>query len=199
MKNLKKYCFVVLLFLISNKKIIALEQVNFNSSNNVVSYIKISNNIENSKTTIFPFVHIVDDNSVLEKVSTIYSKNPTINKVLELSVSKIGIPYSQTYRESGSYYDCSSFVRKMYQEVTGVYIGLNTYEIAEKLRNYEISFNDLEVGDLLWQQGHIAMYFGDELIIHSSGSINGVGVESMYRKGLNFTKAFRVIDYIEDN
>lgn len=162
----------------------------------MVSYINVSNSIEQSNTTIIPFVQIIDDKNILEKVTTIYSKNPTINKVIELSVTKIGIPYSQPYRELKNYYDCSSFVRRMYQEVSGVYIGLNTYEIATNLRNYEISFDDLQIGDLLWQNGHIAMYYGDGLVIHSSGSINGVGIESMHRKGLHFSKAFRVIDYI---
>ena len=185
-----------LCFIINNEKAIALEQENLENVGNMVSYINVSNSIEQSKTTILPFVQIIDDENILEKVTTIYSKNPTINRVIELSVTKIGVPYSQLYRELENYYDCSSFVRRMYQEVSGVYIGLNTYEIANNLRNYEVSFSDLQIGDLLWQKGHIAMYYGDGLVIHSSSSINGVGIESMHRKGLNFSKAFRVIDYI---
>lgn len=169
---------------------------------NIVNYMNIATNINkgDSKTTIIPYKKVITDGKNLDTATTIYTKNLTVNKVIELALTKVGCRYSQPLRESKDIYDCSSFVRRMYQQITGVYIGLNTDEISSNLWKYQIKFDELEPGDLLWKKGHIAMYLGgpNKNILHAAGVNYGVIIEGMYSRDIGFTNAFRPIDYINN-
>ena len=169
------------------------------SVNDFIDFININSSIEVSESTIVPYHQIVEEGNKLEVVSTIYSRDSWVNEVIELGMTKIGCEYSQAQREHPKKYDCSSFVRRMYEEVTGVYIGGTSSNIANNLKKYEISFDELQPGDLMWLEGHIAMYIGEGEIIHSTSAKgkNGVCVEPAFGR-IKFTKAFRAIDYIRD-
>ena len=80
--------------------------------------------------------------------------------------------------------------------MTGVYIGGTSSNIANNLGQYEIAFDELHPGDLMWLYGHIAMYVGNGQIIHASSS-RGVRFEKAFGV-INFTNAYRPIDYIRD-
>ena len=160
----------------------------------IIEYTELSNSIS-SDSTIIPYKQIYETtDGNLDIASTIYSKDSWINEVIELALSKEGCEYNQDRREAEDIYDCSSFVRRMYMEVTGVYIGNTTDDIHRVLYDFEVPKDSLEVGDLLWVQGHIAMYIGNNQIIHAKGTQYGVIIEDLNIN--NFTKAFRPIDYI---
>ncbi len=65
----------------------------------------------------------------------------------------------------------------------------------------EISFEELEKGDMMFFPGHVALYIGDGLYIHSTSSLGGVGYNSfdpnsdIYNDDLrkSFERAGRVI------
>ena len=192
MKTKFKFLFVLLLFfLFSNTDCYANENIN-----DFIDFININSSIEVSKSTIIPYHQIVEKRDKLEVVSTIYSRDSWVDEVIELSITKIGCEYSQAQREHPKKYDCSSFVRRMYEEVTGVYIGSTAGAIVNNLKDYEVSFDELQPGDLMWLYGHIAMYVGDGQIIHASSS-RGVRFEKAFGV-INFTNAYRPIDYIRD-
>lgn len=199
--NIYIYVFKILLILgLFCKPLISYaDELNDNS---IITYMNVSYDINknNSRTTIMPYKKMISDGNNLGAYTTIYTPNLTINKVIELSLTKVGCEYNQNLRESNNIYDCSSFVRRMYQQITGVYIGLNTYEISNNLWKYQVDFNNLEPGDLLWKNGHIAMYLGgpNKNIIHAAGVKYGVIIEGMYSRNIGFTNAFRPINYIND-
>lgn len=99
--------------------------------------------------------------------------------------SKIGKPYSQARRDSGSAYDCSSMVFYSYLS-SGVNLSYGdsttAADIAKGLvaKGQEIAFADLEKGDLVFYSSkkngrfrnitHVAMYIGDGKMIHASSA-----------------------------
>ena len=182
--------FFLLLFLFTIR-------VNASEVNQLLDYINIKQTVS-VENTIIPYKHVEEENSSLEVVSTIKSQPTWVQQVVELALSKVGCTYSQSRRESKDIFDCSSFVRRMYQEVTGVYIGSTTWDISDNLAAYTVSFDDLQPGDLLWHAGHIAMYIGDGKIVHAKGTAYGVVTDNISYGRTPFTKAFRPINYIND-
>lgn len=164
---------------------------------NVLSYLDASLSIESNSSTIIAGKKVICDEMTgeLEEVSTVYSNNLLINKVIAYAMTKEGCEYNQAFRESYNIFDCSSFVRRMYMEYSGVYIGNTSDDIANTLWNYQVPLNKIEPGDLLWHRGHIALYIGNGQIIHAAGRKYGVIVADV---GNSFTNAFRPIDYIKE-
>lgn len=169
---------------------------------NVLSYLDASLSIEENSSTIIAGRKMICDDITgeLEAVSCVYSTNLLVNKVISLALSKEGCQYSQAFREAKDIYDCSSFVRRMYQEYSGVYLGSVCTDIARTLADYEVSLSRLEPGDLLYHPGHIVMYIGDGKVIHASNSKpypqGGVKISNLYYT--RWTNAYRPIDYIKD-
>lgn len=111
--------------------------------------------------------------------------------VLRFAYSKVGYPYSQAYRCSGSYYDCSSLAYYAWN-AAGVDISYGTGGVptaAEGARimeakGYKVSLLDLKPGDLVYYGGrangrymgiyHVAIYVGNGLAIEALNSTYGV-------------------------
>lgn len=163
----------------------------------VLSYLDASLSIESNTSTIIAGKKVICDDitGTLEEVSTVYSTNLLVNKVIAYALTKEGCEYNQAFREAYNIFDCSSFVRRMYMEYSGVYLGNTSEDIANKLWNYQVPMNAIEPGDLLWHRGHIALYIGNGQIIHAAGRRQGVVIANVYG---SFTNAFRPIDYIKE-
>lgn len=164
----------------------------------VLDYLDASLAIEENSSTIIAGKKVICDETTgeLEEVSCVYSTNLLVNKVIAYALTKEGCSYSQNFREAIDIFDCSSFVRRMYEEYSGVYIGCTSGDIAETLNNYQVNMTELEPGDLLWYPGHIVLYIGNGQIIHAANERKGVIISSMYYT--KFTRAFRPIDYIKE-
>lgn len=199
--NLKK-CFVFLAFILTffSMELKALET----NPNEFIDYINVTSSME-IYSTIIPYraiQPIKEEDNKLEVVSVIHSNNPIIDEVIELAITKLDCPYSQERREAENTYDCSSFARRMYEEITGVYIGSTTHDISANLMPYQVSFDELEVGDIMFLKGHMAIYIGYnkdgvQQIIHATGSGDCVKIENLWGR-INWTHAFRTIDYINN-
>lgn len=168
----------------------------------LIKYATVSYSIneKNTSSQLVPERNIVVDRKTgsLSSIDTSYSNNALINRVIELAVSKVGCEYSQARRESEDIFDCSSFVRRMYLQYTGVYIGSTTRDISANLADYEVSLDNLQPGDILYQYGHMGMYIGNDKYVHAAGVKSGVIISS-YSKDSKFTNAFRAINYIKDH
>lgn len=70
--------------------------------------------------------------------------------------------------------DCSGLTSMCYM-LCGVLIYRDA-QIMENFPVHEIAFQDKKPGDLLFFPGHIAMYMGDDLYIHSTGFSGSDGV-----------------------
>lgn len=121
----------------------------------------------------------------------------TGNMVAALASTKVGCAYDQNRRmqEKPDVYDCSSFVWRIYKEVTGgkVLLGGDGAPVAASQAQWcaahgkEISPSNLKPGDLIYYEraeasgrwksvGHVAMYIGNQKMIHAKGKAYGVVV-----------------------
>lgn len=100
--------------------------------------------------------------------------------VISSALAKLGTPYSQAQRDSGSYYDCSSFVYYCYKSagISIVYGGANTAAAEAQYcvsNGRVVAVEELQPGDLLFYSyitngrykniSHVEMYLGNGLII----------------------------------
>lgn len=120
-----------------------------------------------------------------------------IKTVLNFALSKLDYPYSQPYRDSGKYYDCSSLIYYSWLTV-GVnlsYEGANTAAQQAKLCNdlgYTVSYEEMQPGDLIFYSfgyngryknvGHVAMYCGNGMLVDASYSKQKVVYRQVYSK-----------------
>ncbi len=109
--------------------------------------------------------------------------------VVEYALSKIGYPYSQEYRDSGTYYDCSSLACYAWQNagVNIMYEGANTAAAEGKLcydNNYLVNYDEMQPGDLIFYSysnngrfyniTHVAIYVGDGKVVEAANESIGV-------------------------
>ena len=104
-------------------------------------------------------------------------------KVVEYALSKVGYPYSQDYRDSGDYYDCSSLAYYAWQNagVNIMYEGANTAAAEGKYcydNNYLVNYDEMQPGDLIFYSysnngrffniTHVAVYVGDGKVVEAA-------------------------------
>lgn len=97
-------------------------------------------------------------------------------------------------------FDCSGLTYWVYNKITGVNIGYSTIEQKDVLKDYKVSMDELQPGDLIFTTRHVVMYIGKGKIIHSAGRsaypIGGIKINSVqyFKKG----QAYRPINYIQN-
>lgn len=105
------------------------------------------------------------------------------------ALSKVGYPYSQAYRDSGNYFDCSSLVFYAWKEA-GVNISHNgSNTAASEARGLEeagkiVAFEEMQPGDLIfWSYcsngrykniSHVGMYVGNGKVVEAYSESVGV-------------------------
>ena len=97
------------------------------------------------------------------------SFNSAASAAISWARSKVGGCYSQSAR-NGPCYDCSSFVYNAYR-AAGKNIGA-TYTGAYPGNTRQVS--DMQPGDILWTSGHVALYIGNNQVIHAENSRTGI-------------------------
>lgn len=113
----------------------------------------------------------------------------TQRTVCSFALSKVGYPYSQDYRDSGSYYDCSSLAYYAWQSA-GVNIsfgGSNTAAAEAQGLNEAgrtITYADMQPGDLIFYSycnngrymniSHVAIYVGNGKVVEAKSEAYGV-------------------------
>ena len=105
------------------------------------------------------------------------------------ALNKVGYPYSQAYRDSGDYYDCSSLVYYAWlsADVNISYGGSNTAAAeAQGLEEAgcEIFYEELQPGDLIFWSfchngrykniSHVAIYIGNGKVVEAKNESAGV-------------------------
>lgn len=112
-------------------------------------------------------------------------------KVVELAMSRLGHPYSQTYRGKGDYVDCSYLTLWCYRQV-GIILPGTAAEQGRYLveNNLTIAKEDLQPGDLVfWSYKpngrfmnitHVGIYAGDGMVIDASYSKGKVVYRNLF-------------------
>lgn len=113
----------------------------------------------------------------------------TQKKACSYVLSKVGYPYSQVYRDSGDYYDCSSlaYYAWKYAGVDISYNGATT--AASEAQGLEeagkvVAYEELQPGDLIFYSychngrykniSHVAIYVGDGKVVEAKNESAGV-------------------------
>ena len=110
-------------------------------------------------------------------------------KVVAFALSKVGYPYSQAYRDSGNYYDCSSLAYYAWRSagVSIMYEGSNTAASEGKLcydNNLLVNYDEMQPGDLIFYSydrngrfmniTHVASYVGNGKVVEAANTRLGV-------------------------
>lgn len=126
------------------------------------------------------------------------TKTQITKEVVALAKTKVGCKYSQepSKRNGPKTFDTSGLVRYLYKQVTGVDIGLWTGEQEQVLKKYKVSMNNIQAGDLLYSNGHVAIYIGNGEIIHATNPKMGV-VKAKLSKSMKFDRAYRPVNFVK--
>ena len=132
-------------------------------------------------------------NSILSAISAGKARD-----ACDFALHRVGYPYSQDNRDSGSAYDCSSLVYYAWKDA-GIDISYNDANSAaaeaEGLQNagYEITYDDIEPGDLIFYSytangrfmniSHVAMYVGNDCCVEAQDESTGVVYGPVPSKG----------------
>jgi len=118
-------------------------------------------------------------------------------KVVAFVLSKVGYPYSQDYRDTGKYFDCSSLAYYAWKQagVSLLYGGSNTAASEAQMcydNNYLVEYENMEPGDLIFYSyskngrflniSHVAVYVGDGMVVEAANEKNGVVYRSIQGK-----------------
>lgn len=110
-------------------------------------------------------------------------------KVVAFALSKVGYPYSQAYRDSGNYYDCSSLAYYAWRSVgvSIMYEGSNTAASEGKYcydNNLLVNYDEMQPGDLIFYSydrngrfmniTHVAIYAGNGKVVEAANARLGV-------------------------
>ena len=108
------------------------------------------------------------------------------NKASELVVNAmgfLGVPYKRGGNTAETGFDCSGFVRAIYQQTVGLILPRRAEQQAAATQNIEKS--ELKPGDLVFFNtlkrtfSHVGIYVGDGRFIHAPKPGGEVRVESM--------------------
>lgn len=110
-------------------------------------------------------------------------------KAVAFALSKVGYPYSQAYRDSGDYYDCSSLAYYAWRNagVSIMYEGSNTAASEGKYcydNNLLVNYDEMQPGDLIFYSyerngrfmniSHVAIYAGSGKVVEAANTRLGV-------------------------
>ncbi len=111
---------------------------------------------------------------------------------MEYAKKAVGSKYSQPKRFAPGHYDCSSLVMRSFQDV-GLLpkkgYNLTTYTMPTDKHFMEINKNQLQYGDILWKQEHVAFYMGGNKTLEAKGKAYGVVYDKMDNR---FNRYFRI-------
>jgi cell wall-associated NlpC family hydrolase len=121
------------------------------------------------------------------------SASATGKAVVDAAMTRLGDPYSTTYRGKGNYVDCSSLAQWAYKQAGIDLPGTSVKQAKYCFDNgYTISKAELQPGDLIfwsntastegrWRQiHHVGIYAGNGKVIEAKGSAGGVVVDDIW-------------------
>ena len=103
------------------------------------------------------------------------------------AVSQLGVPYRSMRSEEGKGFDCSGLVLYAYREA-GIELPRSS---GDQIREADdIGGFEAEPGDLVYYPGHISMYVGAGLIVHSPYSGSEVEVRQNFDRSVRYGDVF---------
>lgn len=109
--------------------------------------------------------------------------NDGVSGLISTAMSFLGLRYRRGGSSAETGFDCSGFVRAMFQQSAGLVLPRSAYEQAASTQ--VIDKSELQPGDLVFFNtmrrtfSHVGIYVGDDKFIHSPRSGSEIRVESM--------------------
>ncbi|MCD7950446.1 MAG: DUF5011 domain-containing protein [Erysipelotrichaceae bacterium] len=135
-----------------------------NKDGDLTDEVEISSNVSTSTAGTYTVTYSVSDaagNSTSKTLKVTVSK--ATSGIVATAISKLGCAYK--YGATGPYtFDCSGFTQWVYKQ-NGISIPRTSS--AQKAGGTVISLSELKAGDIVWRSGHVGIYVGNGLVIHS--------------------------------
>jgi hypothetical protein len=128
--------------------------------------------------------HFLDDKGLLSQMSQM--RQSVTNKASDLVVNALGflgVPYRMGGNSAETGFDCSGFVKAMYEQTVGLILPRKAEQQAAATQ--QIDRAELQPGDLVFFNtlrrafSHVGIYIGDGKFIHSPKPGAQVRVENM--------------------
>lgn len=129
-------------------------------------------------------VKLINDRGLLARIGDVGNK--VTNRASELvmnSMAFLGVPYKRGGTQANSGFDCSGFVRAIYEQTAGLLLPRQASEQAAATQ--KIDKHDLQPGDLVFFNtmrrafSHVGIYVGNGKFIHAPKPGAEVRVEDM--------------------
>ena len=127
--------------------------------------------------------YLVQNGLVAKLGDTIHQATDRAAELVMTAMGSLGVPYRLGGTSAETGFDCSGFVRAMYQQTVGLMLPRTAAEQAKATS--KIDKAELQPGDLVFfntlrrRHSHVGIYMGDGKFIHSPRSGAHVRVENM--------------------
>ena len=112
------------------------------------------------------------------------------------AMSQLGVPYRSIASEPGVGFDCSGLTIYAFEAA-----GLDIPRVSsDQINNaVKVDAEDAEAGDLVFYPGHISIYLGLDLMVHSPNSGSFVEVADLPDKSVRFGDAVASAERVTDS
>ena len=93
----------------------------------------------------------------------------------------VGCPYVAGGTSLTNGCDCSGFTQGVYSHF-GISIPRSSY--AQSAGGDEVSFDQAQAGDIIYYGGHVAIYIGNNMIVHASTAATGIKISSAFYRSI---------------
>lgn len=141
--------------------------------------------------TYIPAVGMSNSTSsgALTNTNIILGDNEIANKILTEANNQLGVPYVWG-GSSTSGFDCSGLVQWCCRQAGANIPPRVTSDYPSSASQYEVAWNDMKPGDVLWNNHHVGIYIGDGKFIHAPKTGDVVKISSVSGYG-KFQKVYR--------